>query len=100
MELVSIQPSTRKDKRFVANYLLDNGKYKNTHFGLKNPKYGTYIDHANDKRRKDYVARHLIMEKELIFNPITASALSMWILWGPYSDINKNIELFKKLFNV
>ena len=100
VELISIEPSTRKNKRFVATFLLDDDKYHKTHFGLKDPKYGTYIDHKDETRRKNYVARHLTMEGDYVFNPLTASSLSMFILWGPYPDIEENIKVFKEMFNV
>jgi hypothetical protein len=100
IDLIDINYSNRKNKRFVATFLINNKLYKYIHFGLKNPKYGTYIDHHNEIKRNNYIARHIAMEKEYLNNPLTPASLSMYILWGPYIDINKNIELYKKIFNV
>lgn len=100
IKLISIEPSTRKNKRFVATFLMDDDKYKKVHFGQKDPKYGTYIDHKDNTKRKNYIARHIKLEGAYIDNPITPSSLSMFILWGPYPDIQKNIQGFKKMFNV
>lgn len=99
-KLISIEASNRKDKRFVASFELDDGKVKKIHFGLKNPKIGTFIDHGNKEIRKNYIARHSAMEKQFLNDPLTASSLSMYILWGPHKDINKNIEYFRSMFNI
>ena len=99
LRLISIEPSNRKDKRFVALYLV-NGKSKKVHFGLKNPIKGTYIDHKDKEIRKNYIARHSALEKKFLNNPLTPSSLSMYILWGPHTEINKNIKYFKNLFNL
>ena len=100
MILTNIEPSKRLYKRYMATFELDNGKYKYIHFGLKDPKIGTYIDHKNKKIRDNYISRHSVLEKEYLKDPTTPASLSMYILWGPYTDINKNINYFKKKFNV
>lgn len=100
IRLIRIEPSNRKDKRLVASFQLDDNKISKIHFGVKNPKRGTYIDHENKEIRKNYIARHSAMEKQFLNNPLTASALSMYILWGPHTDLNKNIKYFKNKFNL
>ena len=43
---LTIKDSNIKEKRFTAIFKDKNNKViKTTHFGLKNPKIGTYIDH-------------------------------------------------------
>jgi hypothetical protein len=89
MEIVK---SDRKDKRLKA--IFTNGK--NIHFGLKGGL--TYIDHGDKNKRDAYIKRHQVNEN---FNDAyTAGALSRWLLWGPYTDINKNIKYYKNKFKI
>ena len=77
--------------------VFDNGVV--THFGMKNPTVGAYIDHADDEIKKNYIRRHS-QAGENWNNPYSAGALSRWILWGPSPDIRINIDRFNRLFNV
>lgn len=87
-----ITQSNRKDKRYMA--VFENNKIIN--FGLKNG--STFIDHGDKNKRDAYIKRHQVNEN---FNdPYTAGSLSRFILWGPYTDINKNIKYFKNKFNI
>lgn len=85
-----IQKSTRKDKRFMATFY--NGKV--VHFGLEGGK--TYIDEGDKIKRENYLLRH--QKRENWNDPYTAGSLSKFITWGESTDINKNIEAFKKRF--
>lgn len=86
-----ISESWRKDKKYVA--IFDNGMQ--THFGAKNSL--TYLDHLDNKKRENYLKRHMVREDWE--NPYSAGALSRWILWEN-PNINKNIIDFKKRFNL
>jgi hypothetical protein len=98
---LEIEPSKVKDKRFVAVFYDDNGKeVKRTNFGLKNPRFGTYIDHSDKERRKNYIARHEVREKKFYKNPQRASTLSRFVLWGDSSDLNTAIQDYKKRFKL
>jgi len=91
MKIISISESPKKNKRFRV-YLDDNTHYD---FGLKNPKYGTYIDHHDKKKRMNYISRHLANynEKKLIDSITPSPALfSMMLLWGKYENIDDNIK--------
>jgi len=94
------QPKTKK--RFTAIFRLHKGGkvIKITHFGQRNPKYGTYIDHKDKEIRKNYIARHEVREKKFYKNPQRASTLSRFILWGPEDTLIKSIEYYKKKFNL
>jgi len=93
MKLESIKPSERDTKRYVA--IFSNPK-KTTHFGLKGG--STFIDHRDEKKKSAYLARHKVREN---FNdPVTAGSLSKHLLWGSTTSFKKNIELFKKKFNL
>ena len=102
MKLVSIKPSDRKEKRYVANFCLCKGeskcsdREKNTvHFGFKGG--STYIDHKDDKQKDAYIARHKVNENWK--DPTTAGALSRYILWNK-KTLSESITDFKKKFNL
>jgi len=85
-----IKPSTRAGKRFMATYA--NGKV--VHFGLKGGK--TYIDTGSKKMRAAYIARHTVRENWN--DPYSAGALSRWLLWGDTTSLDKNHEIFMRMF--
>lgn len=85
-----IQKSTRKGKRFMATFA--NGK--TVHFGATAGR--TYIDHQDKAKRTAYLARHKVNENWN--DPYSAGALSKFITWGESTDINKNIDDFRKRF--
>lgn len=85
-----IQKSTRKGKRFMATFA--NGK--TVHFGATAGR--TYIDHQDKAKRSAYLARHKVNENWN--DPYSAGALSKFITWGESTDINKNIDDFRKRF--
>tara|TARA_R110002126_G_scaffold11970_1_gene52664 strand:- start:38 stop:349 length:312 start_codon:yes stop_codon:yes gene_type:complete len=98
MKIVEAQPKT--GKRFTAIFRLHKGGkvIKITHFGQRNPKQGTYIDHGDKKKRDAYRARH---KKDLDTKDFKrAGFLSYWLLWGEKKTLNKNIEDYKKKFNL
>lgn len=85
-----------KNKRFRV--YMNNGKYYD--FGLYNG--STFIDHKDIKKRKAYWARHYgnIKERKLIDNLVPSPSLfSAYLLWGEYSDLDKNIQELNKLWN-
>ena len=86
-----IKPSTRKGKRFMA--IFKNGSI--THFGLKNGQ--TFIDHGDEVKRKNYIARHKVNED--FSNPYSASALSRYILWGDSKSLDVNHKTYMKKFD-
>jgi hypothetical protein len=88
---MEIYDSPRKMKRFVAVFA--DGT---THFGSKNSK--TYIDHGDDVKRANYIARHRVRENWDDYK--SAGALSRYITWGDSSDILKNIRDYKRRFNL
>tara|TARA_R100000654_G_C2634301_1_gene120682 strand:- start:318 stop:617 length:300 start_codon:yes stop_codon:yes gene_type:complete len=93
-----ISKSDRKGKRFKAVFTYDNGKTKTTHFGLKNPKGGTYIDHKDKEIRRRYRARH---KKDLDTKDYTrAGYLSYYILWGDETNLKDAIKSYKRRFNL
>ncbi len=95
---LTIKNSDKPGKRFAAIFSESGKKDKITHFGLKNPKRGTYIDHGNKKLRSAYRARH---KKDLDTKDFTrAGYLSYFILWGDSTSLKNNIEAYKKKFKL
>ena len=103
MKLLSIKPSERPTKKYMATFCMCEGETKccdkerkRVHFGQKES--STYIDHKDDKKRAAYIARHKVREN---FNdPLTSGALSFHLLWGKTTSLRENIALFKKRFNL
>jgi hypothetical protein len=91
MKLIDIKKSTRQNKKWVAEF--DNGE--KIHFG--DSRFKDFTIGATDKQRESYLARH---DKEKNQPANTAGALSYWVLWGKSRSMNKNIESFKKKYNV
>ena len=90
MKIVEAQPKT--GKRFTAIFRLHKGGkvIKITHFGQRNPKQGTYIDHGDKKKRDAYRARH---KKDLDTKDFKrAGFLSYWLLWGEKETLNKKYD--------
>ena len=90
--LMCIQEINEKNKRYIAYFT--NGK--TTKFGLTNPKKGTYIDHGDEKLRKNYIKRHL---RDLETNDYTKPGfLSLFISWNKKTlkesmrDYNRRIK--------
>jgi len=94
---VEIKPSTTKTKKYTAIFYDDkNKKIKTTHFGNKGS--DDYTITGDKQQRARYLKRH---EKRENWNdPLTAGALSRWILWGDSKSIKTNIKDFKKRFKL
>jgi hypothetical protein len=88
LQIVKIEPSPRKTKRFRA--FLNNGKHID--FGLREGQ--TYIDHGDLDKRMNYIARHYWGRQKELIDSLTPSAslFSLYLLWGYNTDINKNLE--------
>jgi hypothetical protein len=90
------QPKTKK--RFTAIFRLHKGGkvIKITNFGQIGGK--TYIDEGDKIKRKNYRARH---KKDLDTKDFKrAGYLSYYLLWGEHKSLKKNIEDYKKKFNL
>jgi len=100
--IADLRPSPLKMKRYRATILKQNGEKQYIDFGLKDG--STYIDgNRTDKERENYIARHLAnkREKYLIENLIISPALlSMKLLWGSYTSLQKNVDELNKMFKL
>jgi hypothetical protein len=90
--LVSVKKSPIKTKKWRA--LFSDGNH--TDFGLSTAQ--DYTQHHDVERRRRYVLRHT---KDLnTGDPTRAGYLSMYLLWGPSTNIKDNIEFYKKTFQM
>lgn len=94
IKLISIKPSPDKHKKYRATFYKDNN-YIHTDFGAKS--YEDYTLHKDIERKKRYIQRHKANENWN--DPITAGALSRYVLWE-YTDLNKAVKEYKKRFNL
>ena len=93
---VIIKPSTKYDKKYMAIFSDKNNKRKVTHFGQKGANDFTIT--GDKERRRLYRNRH---RKDLNTGDYKrAGFLSYYILWGDSKSIRKNINSYKKRFNL
>lgn len=101
MKLLSIKPSTNKDKKLMATFQRDNGRQITTHFGatgyMDYMKYYKQDKELAKQKRESYLARH--RDNENWNDPTSAGSLSRWILWEE-PTLTSAISKFKKKFNL
>jgi hypothetical protein len=91
-----VQPSTNENKKYMAVFIQDSGRTKTTHFGAKGMDDFTITHDKNQRKR--YRERHA---KDLTTNdPTRAGYLSYYLLWGDSTNLQKNIETYKRKFNL
>lgn len=90
-----LEPATDKKHKYIAIFTDEKGKETRVPFGAYN--YHDYTTHKNKLRRDNYLLRHRIRENWN--DPMTAGALSRWILWNT-SDLHRNVSIFKQKFNL
>lgn len=95
MKLIKITDSDIKGKRYTAIFKMKDGKTKKTHFGSS--RHQNYTIHGDEERKKRYLDRH--RKNENWDAPMTAGALSRWILWNKKS-LRESIKDYKKRFNL
>jgi len=91
IEIVDLSLSPKPTKRFRITLIID-GEQKSWDFGAKNG--NTFIDHADERKRFAYWARHTAntTERDRIQNLIpSASLFSACLLWGDSPDLFSNL---------
>ena len=108
VKLLKIIPSKTKDKKYTAYFLLPSGKEKAVNFGADGYRDYTLINDKTSKfylpKKADrdvvktaYLRRHKAREDWT--KPMTAGALSAWILWNK-STLGGSIAHFKNKFKL
>jgi len=96
MKLLSVQPSTKPEKKLMATFQTDAGRTRSVHFGQATA--DDYTKTHNKEQRDRYRARHA---KDLqTHDPTRAGFLSMHILWGDSTSLQTNIASYKRRFNL
>ena len=96
MKLIKVVKSTNPKKKLTAIFKKDDGKEKKTNFGAAN--MDDYTITKNKEQRERYRKRH---QKDLKTNdPTRAGYLSYYLLWGDSTSLKKNIQEYKKKFNL
>jgi hypothetical protein len=83
-----------KDKK-VNGKTIKGKKIKTTHFGQRGA--SDYTKHKDDERKKRYINRH--KTRENWNKPMTAGALSRWILWNK-KTLSSSTSMYKKKFKL
>jgi hypothetical protein len=95
MKLIKIVKSKKEDKKYDAVFLKDNGRYKIVSFGASG--MSDFTKHKDEERKQRYIKRH---EKNENWNdPLTAGALSRFILWNKPS-FRESVKDYKKRFGL
>jgi len=95
MKLLSIKPSPKPDKKYVAVFETNSGTTKTTHFGAQG--MSDFTKNHDVERKQRYLARH--KKNERWSDPTSAGSLSKWILWSE-PTVKSAVTKFKKHFNL
>lgn len=91
---VTIMPSWRKNKKYVA--VIEADKTKTVHFG--DSRYEDYTNHKDPIRMLRYLERHI--KEDWSFDNIASPAFwSRWLLWN-LPSINDSIDDIEGRFPV
>ena len=97
MRLISISESPKTDKKLMAVFENSETKRKKTiHFGAKG--MDDYTITKDKAQRERYLTRHV--KNENWNNPVSAGALSRFILWGASTSRATNIAEYRRRFNL
>ena len=91
---MKVEKSNRKNKRYVA--IFNDGN--RIHFGFKGG--STYLDHKDKTKRKNYIARHEVLEKKFYNDPKRPATLSRFLLWSEATNLKDAIKDYENKFNV
>lgn len=96
LHLKTIRRSHRKEKKWDAVFVKENGKEKVVPFGAA--KMSDYTKHKDKTRKQRYINRHSGMGEHWN-KPDTPGALSRWVLWNKPS-FKSSVADFKKKFDL
>mgnify|MGYP003120714598 FL=1 len=92
---VVIKKSSKPEKKLMAVFSLDNGRKRTTHFGSAG--MADYTKTKDVAQKSRYLKRH--RRRENWNDPVSAGALSRWILWNLPSR-QESIQAYKKRFKL
>jgi hypothetical protein len=92
--LISLEPSTRKNKKWRAIFKSDYFYNKTVNFG--DNRYLDYTQHKDPKRAELYRARH---RNDNLFDPLSSGSLSYYILWSS-PDFKQGLRNYINHFNI
>lgn len=93
---VVISPSSNSKKKYMAVFTESNSfKKKTVHFGSAG--MSDFTKNKDEERKKRYLDRH--RKNENWGDPLTAGALSKWILWNK-PTLRASIADFKRRFKL
>jgi hypothetical protein len=92
---VVIKKSDKSEKKLMAVFTMSNGRTKTTHFGAAG--MDDYTKTRDKDQRSRYLKRH--RRNENWNNPVSAGALSRWVLWNKETR-SASINDYKKRFNL
>jgi hypothetical protein len=96
MRLLSVKRSDRPEKKYMAEFLMDNGRRRLTYFGAAG--MDDYTLTKDKEQRRRYRERH---RKDLSTNdPTRAGFLSYYLLWGDSTSLRDNIASYRKKFSL
>lgn len=99
MKLIKVIKSENPNKKYDAFFKDKEGKEKKVSFGAAG--YGDYTITRDISQRTRYRKRH---EKDLLTEKnkkgLGAGSLSYWLLWGNSTSLKKNIQEYKKKYNL
>lgn len=91
MKTYILKKSDRKGKRFVIEMPELGHKH---HFGALPFKKGTFVDHKDEKIKKNWIARH---KNDKGYNNVHSGIYyARHLLWGDFPDLKKNIKELEK----
>jgi hypothetical protein len=96
MKLQFIHPANDGKHKYVATFLTDKGRTKTTRFGATG--MDDYLHTHSKEQRERYRTRHA---KDLnTGDPTRAGFLSYYLLWGDSTNLQTNINAYKKRFSL
>lgn len=95
LKLIYIKKSNKPEKKYMAVFDRD-GREKTIHFGAAG--MSDFTKHKDPERKQRYLKRHKGMGEDWE-DPVTAGALSKWVLWNK-PTLKESIESYKKHFNL
>jgi hypothetical protein len=96
MKLVSVHPANDGTHKYEATFDND-GRKKTTKFGAAG--MDDYTKTKDKEQRARYIERHG-RGRENWSDPTSAGALSRYLLWGESTSMVKNLQAYRRRFNL